>query len=175
MVLSIFQFIIASILAPLVFGLQGLGAPGDWTKLYPSSDFGENFSDGMLCFTGRLSDDDQQTKYPEESFCDHAAELVFVHVLSIVVIGLAVDKIVNAGATKVMYRGISAGIIASVILMHIYDLREPDFNYGASVDMLNLVSLTTLILGSEVYHRGNLLPESTFETEHQPIGNIYRP
>jgi hypothetical protein len=126
----------------------------------------------LKCFFGYLSDGDQENKYPEEARCDYTMGLVIIHVLSIIFVGIAVDKIVNAGATKVMYRGVSAGIIVSVICMHLYDLHIPDFSYGASIDGLNLICLILLILGSEVYHRVTL-QDSTFETEYPAIGNIY--
>lgn len=158
-------------MSPLLFVLQGLGARGDWTEQYPSSQFSENYSDGFKCFLGRLSEEEQESKYPESASCDYSLLLVMIHVSSVVLVGVAVDKIVNAGATKVMYRGVSAGIIVSVLCMHSYDMNIPDFNYGPAIDGLNLVSLLLLILGSEVYHRVTL-QDSTFETEYAPIENI---
>lgn len=172
LLLATFQFIVASVMSPLLFVLQGLGARGDWTEQYPSSQFSENYADGLRCFFGRLSDENQESKYPEGAYCDHALVLVLIHVSSVVLVGVAVDKIVNAGATKVMYRGVSAGIIVSVLCMHSYDMNIPDFNYGPAIDGLNLFCLILLILGSEVYHRVTL-QDSTFETEYAPIANIY--
>lgn len=168
LLLSIFQFIFASIASPLVYGLQGLGALGDWTKLYPASDFSENFLDGVKCFFSVLDKDDQENKYPEEAVCQFTFGLVLLHVFSIIAVGVAVDKIVNAGATKVMYRGISAGIIVAVLSMHCYDMHSSEFNYGPAIDALNLVCLVLLILGSEVYHRASL-QGSTFETVYPEI------
>lgn len=172
LLLSIFQFIIASVLSPLLFGLQGIGAAGNWEKLYPSSSFSENYEDGLMCFLGVLSHDDQENKYPSEAHCKWAMPLVFLHVLSIIFVGVAVDKVCNAGATKVMYRGVSAGIIIAGISLHVYELHEPVFNYGPAIDGLNLVCLILLVFGSEVYHRVTL-QDSTFETEYQPVGDIY--
>jgi hypothetical protein len=163
LLLSIFQLIFAAIVAPLVFGLQGLGSSGDWTLLYPSKQFGENMVDGLKCFFWGLNDEDQESKYAEGSYCDFCLGFTIFHALSIICIGVAVDKIVNAGATKVMYRGMSAGIILAALIMHEYDMRIIDFSYGRLVDGLNLVSVVLLILGSEVYHRVGL-KESTFET-----------
>ena len=170
--LSIFQFAFASIVSPLVFGLQGLGARGDWTKLYPSTDFSENYLDGLKCFLGELSADDQENKYPEIATCNYTLGLALLQAVSIIVVGVAVDKIVNAGATKVMYRGISAGIILSVLCMHVYDMNTPDFNYGPAIDALNLLCLILLVVGAEVYHRVSL-QESTFETEYPPVEAYY--
>jgi hypothetical protein len=172
LLLSIFQFTFASVMSPLIFGLMGLGAKGDWTKEYPSTDFSENFLDGLLCFFRILSDDDQLSKYAEDARCDHTLGLAIFHAISIICVGVAVDKIVNAGATKVMYRGISAGIIVAVLTMHSYDMRISEFNYGPAVDGLNLVSVVMLILGAEVYHRVNL-QGSTFETTYAEIPTFY--
>lgn len=167
LLLSVFQFFFAAIVAPLVFGLQGLGSAGG-TSIYPSSEFGENMVDGLKCFFWGLSDHDQEFKYAEGSYCDFCLGLTFIHALSIISLGVAVDKIVNAGATKVMYRGMSAGIILAALTMHAYDMSISDFNYGPLVDGLNLISVALLILGSEVYHRVPL-KESTFETIYPQI------
>ena len=95
LLLSVFQFLIASVLSPLLFGLQGVGARGDWTELYPSSEFSENYADGLKCFFWGLSEDDQMSKYPEEAHCKYSMALVMLHVFSIILVGIAVDKIVN--------------------------------------------------------------------------------
>jgi hypothetical protein len=173
LLLSVFQFIFAAIVAPLVFGLQGLGSSGG-TSLYPSDQFGENMIDGLKCFFWGLSDDDQESKYAEGSYCDFCLGLTIFHALSIICLGVAVDKIVNAGATKVMYRGMSAGIILAAVTMHTYDMHIIDFNYGPIVDGLNLFSVILLILGSEVYHRVPL-KDSTFETVYPQVQFDYDP
>jgi hypothetical protein len=172
LLLSIFQFIFASVMSPLVFGLQGLAAEKDWTSLYPSAEFSENFMDGLKCFFGQLDREDQLHKYWDDANCRFSLGLVCFHAFAIIAVGVAVDKIVSAGATKVMYRGISAGIILAVLAMHAYDMSIPYFNYGPIVDGLNLACLLLLILGSEVYHRVSL-QESTFETVYAEVQNFY--
>lgn len=172
LLLSWFQFVFASLLSPLAFGLQGLGARKKWMSLYPSDMFSQNFLDGLFCFFGLLSDEYQENKYPEDARCDFTLGLVLLHAVSIIAVGVAVDKIVNAGATKVMYRGISAGIIVAVLCMHVYDMHIPEFNYGPAIDGLNLVCLILLILGSEVYHRATL-QETIFETVYPKIEPLY--
>jgi hypothetical protein len=161
-------------MSPLVFILQGLGARNDWTQEYPSSAFGDNFLDGLECFAGTLSKDDQENKWPDDARCKFAWFLCLLYAFSIISVGVAVDKIVNAGATKVMYRGISAGTIVAVLTMHFYDMHLPDFNYGPTIDALNLLCLILLILGAEVYHRVSL-QESTFETVYPevPVQSFY--
>lgn len=165
MLLSIFQFILASIVSPLAFVLQGLGFRDDWSHAYQSSRFGDDAVDAIRCLFGKSSSSDD---YPEEARCSHVGILVFFHVLSVASVGIAVDRIVNAGATKVMYRGISAGIILAVLVMHVYDMRTPTFNYGPAVDALNFACLIMLIVGTEIYHRSGI-PDSTFETVYPPV------
>jgi CRT-like, chloroquine-resistance transporter-like len=164
LLLSIFQFILASIVSPLAFVLQGLGFLDDWTHAYESSQFGDNAIDAIRCFFGQASTGD----YPEEARCTLVGLLVLFHVLSVVSVGVAVDRIVNAGAIKVMYRGISAGIILAVLSMHVYDMMTPTFNYGPAVDALNFACLILLILGTEIYHRSGI-PDSTYETVYPPV------
>jgi hypothetical protein len=164
MLLSIFEFILASIVSPLAFVLQGLGFRDDWTHAYESSQFGDNAMDAIRCFFGQSSTRD----YPEEARCSFVGILVLFHVLSVVSVGVAVDRIVNAGAIKVMYRGISAGIILAVLSMHVYDMITPTFNYGPAVDALNFACLILLIVGTEIYHRSGI-PDSTFETVYPPV------
>lgn len=174
LVLSIFQFLFASVLSPLVFGLQGMGArtDEDWTTLYPNTAFSQNFLDGLRCFFRQLPAEDQESKYPEEARCDLTLVLTILHAFSIIAVGVAVDRIVHAGATKVMYRGISAGIILAVLCMQAYDMSMIEFSYGPFVDGLNLTCALLLILGSEVYHRVSL-SDSTFETVYPPTENLY--
>jgi CRT-like, chloroquine-resistance transporter-like len=167
-ILSVFQFIFIAVAAPVLYVLQGLGSLGDWTRLYPASTFADNVLDGLQCFFGFLDEDDQENKYPEDAECRLTLLLTILYVLSIVAVGVAVDKIVNAGATKVMYRGVSAGIIVAVLSMRYYDMHITDFSYGPAIDALNLVCLVLLVLGAEVYHRASL-QEATFETIYPPV------
>ena len=171
-ILSIFQLIFVCIMAPLVYTLQGLAASDDWPKLYPSYAFSKNFVEGLQCFIGTLDEDIAKDGYEEEAMCSFSLDLVLLHSFSIIAVGVAVDKIVNAGATKVMYRGVSAGIIFSAIGLYIYDMNIPDFSYGPAIDSLNLICVLLLVVGSEVYHRVSL-QDATFETTYPEIENFY--
>jgi len=79
---------------------------------------------------------------------------------------------VHVIATKVMYRGVSAGIILSVTLLYIYDLNIPEFSYGAAIDSLNLLCLLLLVAGSEIYHRVSL-QDASFETVYPEIESFF--
>ena len=109
LVLSIFQLLFAIIVSPLAYGLQGMGDGDNWTSLYPSKSIGDNFHHGLMCFAGVLDESTMKEGYPEPATCRWSLLLVFGHALSIVMVGISCDKL--AAATKVMYRGVSFGII----------------------------------------------------------------
>jgi len=119
-----------------------------------------------------LDEEEAKNGYHDEAFCSHTCALAALHSFSVISVGVAVDKIVNGGATKVMYRGVSAGIILSVISLYVYDLHIPDFSYGAAIDSLNLICLLLLVIGSEVYHRVSL-QDLTFETVYPEIDSFF--
>mmetsp|Transcript_12309 Transcript_12309/g.19010 ORF Transcript_12309/g.19010 Transcript_12309/m.19010 type:complete len:599 (+) Transcript_12309:250-2046(+) len=178
-VISLFQLLFLLIISPLVYGLQGLYGKTTndaefWTSLYPASQISDNFRDGWKCFWGTLEDEEQNI-YPEDAECDGFLSLggiTWAHVCSIALIGVAVDKIVHAGALKIMFRGVSGGIILAVTAMYIYDMNDVDFNYGPLIDSLWLVCTILLIFGAEVYHRV-ALHDATFETVHPTIDGLY--
>jgi hypothetical protein len=172
LILSIFQLIFASIISPLVYTLQGFAASSDWPTLYPSSGVSKNVMEGFQCFFGTLDEERALDGYEDEAICQYSLGLALAHSFSIIAVGVAVDKIINAGATKVMYRGVSAGIIFSTIILFLYDESIPDFSYGPAVDSLNLVCVLLLIMGAEVYHRKSL-QDATFETVYQTIDDFY--
>ena len=170
MVLSIFQLLFAIVVSPLAYGLQGMGDGPGWTTLYPSKSIGENFSHGLSCFIGTLDDETMRSGYPEVAICNWAWSLVLLHVLSIIMVGVAIDKL--AAATKVMYRGVSMGIIFAVILMFIYQIRDQWCEYGPLVSFFHLTSTAVLIVGAEIYHRVSLV-DASFETVYPEIGDLY--
>jgi hypothetical protein len=170
MVLSIFQLLFAVVVSPLAYGLQGMGDGSGWTMLYPSKQIGENFSHGLSCFVGTLDEETMRHGYPEEAECSWSLLLVFLHVLSITLVGVAIDKL--AAATKVMYRGVSMGIMLAVLLMFIYQIRDQWCEYGVLVSVFHLTSTFVLIIGAEIYHRVSLA-DATFETEYPDVGDLY--
>mmetsp|Transcript_55824 Transcript_55824/g.118741 ORF Transcript_55824/g.118741 Transcript_55824/m.118741 type:complete len:371 (+) Transcript_55824:281-1393(+) len=169
-VLSIFQLLFAVVVSPLAYGLQGMGDGPGWTTLYPSMSIGDNFSDGLACFVGALDSDTMENKYPEAARCRWAGPLVSLHVISIISVGVAVDKL--AAATKVMYRGVSFGIMLAVVFMFVYQIRDQWCEYGPLVSFFHLTATAVLIVGAEIYHRASLA-DATFETEYPEIGDFY--
>ncbi|VEU34017.1 unnamed protein product [Pseudo-nitzschia multistriata] len=171
-VLSVFQLVFAAIVSPLAYVLLGFAASDDWTELYPSSGFGKNLAEGLECFAGVLDEEEAENGFYDEANCRNSFSLVALYAFSVIGVGVAVDKIVNGGATKVMYRGVSAGIILSVTSLYLYDLHIPDFNYGPAIDSLNLVCLILLVVGSEIYHRVSL-QDASFETVYPEIESFF--
>ena len=170
MVLSIFQLLFAIVVSPLAFGLQGMGDGPGWTTLYPSKQIGENFSDGLSCFLGTLDEETMKNGYPEMAECSWAWALVLMHIVSIIMVGVAIDKL--AAATKVMYRGVSMGIMVAVLLMFVYQIHDKWCEYGPLVSFFHLTSTAVLIVGAEIYHRVSLV-DASFETVYPEIADLY--
>lgn len=190
-ILSVFQFLIAVLISPLLYSLQGLGySPLEheniltgpqqkiytsWLDVYPSKEVSKNFMHGIQCFelTQTLDVDVQRHGYAEPARCSLAGGLVLLYAFSIILVGIAVDKIVHAGATKIMYRGISAGVILAVASMYWYEftLRVRE-NIGVVMDSFYAFCVVILIIGSEVYHRVSPV-DATFETIYPEVENLY--
>jgi len=174
LVLSIFQFFIIFILSPLVFRLQGLGMSSNeeddpWYELYPSRNVGINFLEGLECFL-EIQQDHETTRREHEAHCFCSWVLALIHVVCIVLVGIAVNKIVKAGATSVLFRVVNAGILVAATAMILVD--NAAFHNGPLLESFYFGCALLLILGSEVYYR--VRPEdSTFETEYVSVGNIY--
>jgi hypothetical protein len=184
MLLSLFSFVFTFLISPLFFPLQGLAdtpsLPEDgselkvesWIHQYPSKEISQNFVDAIQCFTGNLGDDVQIRGYPEVAYCDFAFGIVLVYVFSLITINHAIDKICNAGAIKIMHRGISAGIILSVVLMTYYQIFVDDEDYGILPNFYQTACAVVLVIGSEVFHRVSL-EKPSFETEYNQVMDLY--
>ena len=61
-----------------------------------------NFLYGIRCALGSLDTDTMERGYEEEAECQYSASLILLHVLPIIMVGVAIDKL--AMTTKVMYR-----------------------------------------------------------------------
>ena len=85
-------------------------------------------------------------------------------------VGVACDKL--AAATKIMYRGVSMGIMVAVIFMFIYQIRDKWCEYGPIVSFFHLTSTAVLIIGADVYHRVSLA-DASFDTVYPDIGDLY--
>ncbi len=118
--MSIIQLLFAVVLSPLACGLQGMGNGPGWTTLHPSKQIGENIIHGLYCFLRQLDEDIMLSSYPNQAECSCSWLLVLLHVFFIVMVGVSIDKL--AAATKVMYRGVSMGIMLAVLFMFVYQI-----------------------------------------------------
>lgn len=165
LVLAIFQVIFTGIISPLVFPLQGFATGGDWAALYPSSEISDNFIDSLKCFLGILPKDVALDVYAEPAECSGALELLLGYVLSTVVAGVAVDKIIHSGANnKILYRGLSVGVVLAVLCMVVYDKAIPQDDSEVNIiNGMHFACVIVLVIGLEIYHR-EALPDNSFET-----------
>jgi len=174
-VLALFQVAFTGIISPLVYPLQGYAQADDWISLYPNSEISNNFMDSAKCFFSISNDDDDiADNYPESAQCNYLWLLLLQYVLSVMVAGVAVDKVIQGGAYKVMYRSLSVGVILAVYTMHIYDDISYKKNQDDSnvIDGLNLLGVILLICGLDLYHR-DPLSELSFETDFQIPRGMY--
>jgi len=175
-VLSLFSAIFAFLVSPIFYPLQGFAdLPStvdfqvkNWIQQYPSKDISRNFREGLQCFIGTLDNDVQVRGYPEEAHCDFAYGFVLLNVFSIIIIGSTVGKICNAGAFKIMHRGISAGIILSVVTLFVYQVFVDNVEYGVIPSVFHITCAFVLVIGSEIHHRVTLESPS-FETQYPPV------
>ena len=174
LLLSAFQLVFAMIVAPLFFSLQGLGggSGSEGDPLYPSTQIGTNFYDGFKCFAGLLDDDIAYSAYPEPAYCDGIWRDVVLYVLSIMMVGFSVNKIIHAGAAKILHRAISCGIVLAVAIMFLYSLTNDRIEYSPIAHSWHISCAILLVVGSEIFHRVSM-EEPTFETTYPVVGNLY--
>jgi hypothetical protein len=182
--LSLFSFAFSFIVSPVFYPLQGfVNTPStpesgsdikvqSWIHMYPTRGISDNFSDGLRCFLGTLSDETQIRGYPEEAHCDFGHALVLLYVASTMIIGYSIGKICSAGAMKILHRGISMGIIVSVVLLFFYQVFVDDVDYGIFPTFYHCTCAGVLVIGSEIYHKVTLETPS-FETVYPVIDDLY--
>lgn len=182
--LSIFSFAFSFIVSPIFYPLQGfVNTPStpesgseikveSWIHMYPTRGISDNFSDGLHCFLGTLSDETQLRGYPEEAHCDFGHVLVLLYVASTMIIGYSIGKICSAGAMKILHRGISTGIIVSVLLLFFYQVFVDDIDYGIFPTFYHCTCAGVLVIGSEIFHKVTLDTPS-FETVYPVIEDLY--
>ena len=98
--LSLFQFVIAIAISPVLFPLQGLGYSASsssdsnyhsWMDLYPSDQVGPNFLDGLKCFGfgENLVSNVQIQGYAEPASCNHIGFIVICYIFCLLIVGIA--------------------------------------------------------------------------------------
>jgi hypothetical protein len=170
--LSITSLIFIIFLSPLVYSLQGLGTPitdnmnvTQWIELYPSYTYSSNFHHCIQCILGTMSDEVQLNGYPEVAQCQYAWLLVLIHVLSILLMQYAMEKMCYAGAPRLIGHGMTWGILFGSTSMFFYG----GYDYSSLIFWIGCISI--LILGSEMYQQTSVKID-TFETVYvNPCGD----
>ena len=173
--LSSFQFVFVMIVSPLLYPLQGLAMGEGWIGLYPSRLTSLNFQDGSRCLLVGGSPWDEQgaaSPYPEAASCDLAWLVLILHVLGILAVGFAVERIVEYGATTLLHRAITMGFALATATMYAYEVLDPSVNYGPVSHGWNLACAVLVAFGSEKYHRAST-EQATFETTYKTLDDIY--
>ena len=138
--------------------------------MYPSKQTSANFIDGFKCFAfGTLDEATQMSLYPESASCRFLWLVALIHVLSIVVAGVAVERLVYRGALRLIHICISGGFILSIAAMYSYEIVTPSHIYGYISHTTNLVAAIILLVGLQM-HNSEQYSQPLFETEYEKIG-----
>ena len=163
-IISITSLIFIILLSPLVYSLQGLGTPitddmnvTQWIELYPSYTYASNFHQSLDCILGTISDEIQLTGYPEVAHCKNSWLLVLIHVLSIMFMQYALEKMCSSGAPRLVGHSLSFGLVLGSSFMFTYG----GYNHPSLIFWGGCILL--LILGSEMYQQTSVKID-TFET-----------
>jgi hypothetical protein len=70
-----------------------------------------------------------------------------------------------------MHRGISAGIIVSIVTLLFYQVFVDNVDYGVLPSVFHITCAAVLVMGSELYHRVTLESPS-FETQFPPVAQF---
>ena len=149
--LSVFQSIFALIVSPLLMPLQGLASGINWTGMYSSRQTSANFIDGLKCFAGTLDETTQNSLYPESASCRFLWLVALIHVLSIIVAGVAVERLVYRGALRLIHICISGGFILAIAAMYSYEIVTPFHIYGYISHTTNLIAAIIVLIGVSVF------------------------
>ena len=170
--LSIFSSIFALIVSPLLMPLQGLAAGINWTGIYPSKETSSNFLDGLKCFAGTLDETVQSTLYPESASCRFLWLVVLLHVLAIIIAGVAVERIVYRGATKLLHLCISAGFVLAITAMYSYEIIDSSHIYGPIAYGSHFVAATIALIGLHM-HSSEQYSAELYCSDYDKIDDLY--
>ena len=137
--------------------------------MYPSKATSANFIDGLRCFAGTLDKATEMSLYPEPATCRFLWLVAIVHVLSIIVAGVAVERLVYRGALRLLHICISGGFILAIAAMYSYEIVTPFHIYGYISHTTNLIAAIILLVGLQM-HNSEQYSQPLFESEYEKIG-----
>ena len=170
--LSIFSSIFALIVSPLLMPLQGLAAGVNWTGIYPSRKTSANFLDGLKCFAGTLDEATETTLYPESASCRFLWLVALLHVLAIIIAGVAVERIVYRGATKLIHLAISAGFVLAITAMYMYEIIDNSHIYGPIAYSSAFIAATIALIGLNM-HNAEQYSAELYCSDYEKIDDLY--
>ena len=170
--LSIFSSIFALIVSPLLMPLQGLAAGVNWTGIYPSRKTSANFLDGLKCFAGTLDEATETTLYPESASCRFLWLVALLHVLAIIIAGVAVERIVYRGATKLIHLAISVGFVLAITAMYMYEIIDNSHIYGPIAYSSAFIAATIALIGLSM-HNAEQYSAELYCSDYEKIDDLY--
>lgn len=149
-----YQFMVALLLSPFLYVLQGICA-GDF-RAFPLSSMTQNLKDGWECLLGNHPSDSAPYSTEWGNECSLCLLLVLCYVVSNVLTLVCIDSVLRT-SNQILGRVLAAAVAVSFISLAIYDksnslLVAPGL-WGTTMVWRDVLSLTLLLVGMELYAR----------------------
>lgn len=164
--LFIYQFLVALLLAPLLYVLQGIS--NDW-KGYPLSSIFHNIYDGWQCLGGD-NPYDVEPYDPEYTYCENSIWLIVGFVVSNILVLECIGRVLQT-SNQILGRSMAAAIFVAFIALGVYDVQsnEPAYGYfNSNIGIADMLSIIFLLAGMEVFGRDDE-PEEIFVTNYEGV------
>ncbi len=153
--LFFYQIIVAFLLSPILYLLQGL-SDGFRGLSFPISSMLENISDGVQCFLGSDPPISQHSDYDaSDCECEFSYVLVFLYVISNVVVLECIGRVLQTG-NKVLGYAMAAAVLFAFVALGLYDSKvDADHAYDrvvGSIGISDFISIGLLLLGINFHH-----------------------
>jgi len=149
--LFLYQFLVALLLAPLLYVLQGIS--NDW-KGYPLSSIFHNIYDGWQCLAGD-NPYDVEPYDPEFTICENSIWLIIGFVVSNILVLECIGRVLQT-SNQILGRAMAAAIFVAFIALGIYDVQSDTPAYGffnSNIGLADVISIIILICGIEIFGR----------------------
>ncbi len=153
--LFFYQIIIAFLLSPILYVLQGL-SDGFQGLSFPIRAMLENVSDGVQCFLGSDPPPSQHSEYDtSDCECGYSYLLIVLYVISNVVVLECIGGVLQTG-NKVLGYAMAAAVLLAFIALGLYDSKtDEDHTYDrviGSIGIADFISIGLLLLGINFHH-----------------------
>jgi hypothetical protein len=150
------QFIIAIIMAPLLYYLQNILSP-DPTG-FPLSSFWNNMKDGTQCFLGgydAIDNADSEPYNSEYMNCNNCMWLIAGFVISTVMVLLCIDQVLYF-RDQILGRVMAVSVCFAFVTLAAYDYTHAYFAkglFGTNMGLTDVISFVMLLVGMEIHGR----------------------